>query len=349
MEKTSIKTNTTTKDKTGFTSAELEEKFLKITKHTAKDSVFRDLFGNTKYLLELYQILHPEDTDIKEEDLNIVTIKNILLDQMYNDLGFRVRDRLVILVEAQSTWSLNILVRGFLYLAQTWQEYIQETRQNVYKSKKIVIPKPELYVIYTGNRKNVPEWISLSEEFFGGESKFADLGIRVLTCGEEGDIIDQYIKFTRVFNDQVKIYGYTRKAVMETIGICKNKNVLKEYLKSREKEVVDIMSILFDDEYIMRLYVEDKVQEAREEAEKELKEAAKKAAKEAVKKATKEATEKVAKEAAEEAKRKNREMTKKLFSMGMDVQKIADVIDVEPSQVEEWIREDQSEECVIKK
>lgn len=40
MEKTSIKTNTTTKDKTGFTSAELEEKFLKIAKHTTKDSVF---------------------------------------------------------------------------------------------------------------------------------------------------------------------------------------------------------------------------------------------------------------------------------------------------------------------
>ena len=37
MEKTSIKTNTTTKDKAGFTSAELEEKFLKIAKHTTKD------------------------------------------------------------------------------------------------------------------------------------------------------------------------------------------------------------------------------------------------------------------------------------------------------------------------
>lgn len=38
MEKTSIKTNTITKDKAGFTSAELEEKFLKIAKHTTKDS-----------------------------------------------------------------------------------------------------------------------------------------------------------------------------------------------------------------------------------------------------------------------------------------------------------------------
>lgn len=82
MEKTSIKTHTTTEDKTGFTSAELEEKLLKIAKHTTRDSVFRDLFGNKKYLLELYRILHPEDTGIKEDDISIVTIKNILLDQI---------------------------------------------------------------------------------------------------------------------------------------------------------------------------------------------------------------------------------------------------------------------------
>ena len=99
------------------------------------------------------------------------------------------------------------------------------------------------------------------------------------------------------------------------------------------------MSFLFDDEYIMRLYVEDKVQEAREEAEKELKEAAKEAAKKAAKKAAKEA----AKKAVEEAKRKNMEVAQRLFSMGMEVQKISEVIDVEPSQVEEWIREVQNE------
>ena len=44
------KTHTTTKGKTGFTSAELEEKLLKIAKHTTKDRVFRDLFSNKKYL-----------------------------------------------------------------------------------------------------------------------------------------------------------------------------------------------------------------------------------------------------------------------------------------------------------
>ena len=63
---------------------------------------------------------------------------------------------------------------------------------------------------------------------------------------------------------------------METIRICKDKNVLREYLQSREKEVVSIMLAMYE-----------KYHAAKEAAE----EAAKKAAQEATKKATKEAKE----------------------------------------------------------
>lgn len=85
-------------------------------KRTAKDSVFLDLFRNKSYLLELYKTLHPEDTGVTEESLANVTIENVLTDNLYNDLGFTVGDRLIILVEAQSTWTVNILVRALLYL-----------------------------------------------------------------------------------------------------------------------------------------------------------------------------------------------------------------------------------------
>jgi hypothetical protein len=126
-----------------------------IAKKTAKDSVFRDLFGNTKYLLELYQALHPEDRETAEQDLEIVTIKNVLLDQLYNDLGFMAGDRLLVLVEAQSSWTVNIIIRSLMYLAQTWQEYIESTGQNIYGSKKVKLPKPELYVVYTGDNPHL--------------------------------------------------------------------------------------------------------------------------------------------------------------------------------------------------
>jgi len=73
----------------------------------------------------------------------------------------------------------------------------------------------------------------------------------------EEDIIGQYIIFSKVYNEQRKMHGATKKAVLETIRICKNRNVLKEYLESKEQEVVDMMMTLFDDEQILKAYTKD--------------------------------------------------------------------------------------------
>lgn len=77
----------------------------------------------------------------------------------------------------------------------------------------------------------------------------------------ERDIIGQYIIFCKVYREQRKCYSNTREAVTETIRICKDRNVLKEYLESREKEVVDIMMTLFDDEQIYKAFENDIKQE----------------------------------------------------------------------------------------
>ena len=118
-------------------------------KHTVKDSVFTDIFGTKKYLLQLYQVLHPEDRGTREDDLKNITIKNILVNGLYNDLGFQVGERVIILVESQSSWTMNIIVRALLYLAQTYQDYLDTQGQDIYGSKKVSLPKPEIYVIYT--------------------------------------------------------------------------------------------------------------------------------------------------------------------------------------------------------
>ena len=49
----------------------------------------------------------------------------------------------------------------------------------------------------------------------------------------------------------------TEQTVKETICICKDRNVLKEYLMNREVEVVTIMMSLFNDEQIMKTYWKD--------------------------------------------------------------------------------------------
>ena len=158
----------------------------KIAKHTAKDNVFTDLFGIPKYLIQLYRAFHPEDCETTIEDISNVTIKNVFLNQPYNDVGFRVGERLIILTECQSCWTENIIMRCLMYLAHTYQEYIESTKQNVYSSKKVALPEAELYVIYIGDHMKKPEYICLSEEFFSGRKCAVEVKVKMIYNGEKG-------------------------------------------------------------------------------------------------------------------------------------------------------------------
>ena len=245
-----------------------------VAKHTVKDSVFTSLFKEKKYLIELYRAIHPEDREATEDDLQDVTISNVLVNDLYNDIGFRVGSTLLILIESQSTWTVNIIFRALMYLVQTYREYFKETKQDIYKSRKLKMPAPELYVIYTGARKSRPGEISLSEEFFDGKETCLDVKVKMIYDGKEGDIINQYVRFTKVCNEQVSLYGRTRKAIKETIRICKDSDVLREYLENKEQEVLDMLMELYDQAEVMSSYLESERYEAAQEAAQE---AAKKA------------------------------------------------------------------------
>ena len=244
-----------------------------MAKRTTKNSVFLDLFQDKKNLLKLYKTLHPEDTEATEDTLDIVTIDNVLTDNSYNDLGIMVgKNKLLLLLEAQSSWTMNILIRILLYLAQTYHEYFERTEQSLYKSKKVTMPKPELYIIFTGDKGKKPDTISLSQEFFDGADIDVEIKAKVIYESDKDNIINEYIIFCKVFNEQIKKYGMTKQAGTETIRICKDRNILKQYLSSKEVEVVTIMMSLFDDEQIMRTYAKDIAREmARETAERMIK------------------------------------------------------------------------------
>ena len=53
-----------------------------------------------------------------------------------------------------------------------------------------------------------------------------------------------------MFTDTIKLHGRTLKAVKEIVRICRNKNLLKDYLTERETEVEGIMLTLFNQEHV---------------------------------------------------------------------------------------------------
>lgn len=84
---------------------------------------------------------------------------------------------------------------------------------------------------------------------------------------KEGDIIYQYINFCKVFNQMRKDFpDSVVMAVKNTISICRNKEVLAEFLKDHETELNDIMyDFLYNEEYWRKLMLRDERKKAREE------------------------------------------------------------------------------------
>lgn len=182
-------------------------------------------------------------------------------------MGFQVRDKLILLVEAQSKFSVNIALRMLLYLAATYKEYVDEQKLDLYGSKPVSIPRPELYMVYTGTPRQLPEIMRLSDMYDGPGG--AEIEIKVLRGTGEGNIVDQYIRFCEISDAQRKRYGYTTRAVEETLRICGEENILMPFLASRQKEVRDIMVTLFDQERVTEIHEYNLIRDARQEGHTE--------------------------------------------------------------------------------
>ena len=224
-----------------------------IVKKNIKSSVFTHLFSISKYKKELYVSLHPKDNDIEEKEIKTWTLSSIFTNIQINDLSLLVKNKLLILVEAQSTWTLNILPRMIEYIGESFNRYVLETNQNIYGTKKVELPKPELYVLYTGNKIIKDKFISFKKEFFDNNCPI-DIKINIITINNSNKVVKEYIKFTKIIDTNTKKYGYTKKSINETIDYCIKKNILREYLTEYKKEVYNIMTSVYDQKTATEMY-----------------------------------------------------------------------------------------------
>ena len=235
----------------------------------SKNSVFIKLFEDKNRVLQLYREFHPEAVDITVDDISVTTLESVIVNSQYNDLGFTVGNRYVFLIEAQSRWNPNIALRILFYFVETLRRYLADTNQSEHSYSKVKVPKPELYVFYSGSTQK-PEMISLSEEFFDGDPNI-ELKIRVLSKVDDS-LSGQYIGFCKIFDEQYQLYKKSNnkmKIAKETYRICIEKGYLSEFMKEHEKEVIDMMAELFDETYMREQY--DKVARIESMAEGEIK------------------------------------------------------------------------------
>ena len=88
------------------------------------DRLFRIVFREKEDLLDLYNAVNGSAYDNPEE-LEIMTIEDVIYVHMKNDVAFLLSD-LLNLWEHQSTFNPNMPARGLGYFAQLYQQYIEK-------------------------------------------------------------------------------------------------------------------------------------------------------------------------------------------------------------------------------
>ena len=53
-----------------------------------------------------------------------------------------------------------------------------------------------------------------------------DAKIHVIRDGKPGDIVSQYVAFTKITDDQIRKYGRTKQTAEDIIRICLERNIL---------------------------------------------------------------------------------------------------------------------------
>jgi hypothetical protein len=99
-----------------------------------KDSVFSSLFGNPVLLRELYCALAGVDLP-PDVPVIINTLQNVLFLGPINDISFKIGEKLVVLIEHQSTINPNMALRLLLYIAKMYEKTVSD--RNLYGSKLI--------------------------------------------------------------------------------------------------------------------------------------------------------------------------------------------------------------------
>jgi hypothetical protein len=105
-----------------------------------KDSLSSFLFSDPAALRELYSALEgitlPPDVPI-----TVNTLWDVLFMERINDISFTIDDKLVILLEHQSTINPNMVFRLLMYIARIYEKILGD--KNLYTTKAIPIPRAE--------------------------------------------------------------------------------------------------------------------------------------------------------------------------------------------------------------
>lgn len=227
------------------------EKEIYRIRRNIRDSVFQAVIKKPKYLREIYLSLHPEDEEIKEEDLRIIRTEPVFIGGALHDCCFSVRDEKVIFIEVQSTLCRLLPERMIRYYAGSIDLINKGFKERQYTKEGMKILTPEFWVIHVGD--NPSSAIEFYRRDFVDDELYIPL--RVKTEYNTDGFLKEYCLFSSIYRKNQDNEKMTREEIIKaTMKECLEKGIMREFLSEHEEEVRKIMSET--NEYYFRKYVE---------------------------------------------------------------------------------------------
>ena len=293
-----------------------------------KDTLFRMIFREKENLLELYNALnHTDYTD--PEKIEITTLEDVIYVVMKNDVSFLLFCTMN-LYEHQSTPNPNMPLRGFIYLARIYQNYIKQTDANIYGKTLIPLPVPKYVVFYNGNQAEADyQELCLSDAFLPTESSEEKPAVECravmlnINLGHNKELMEkcralwEYAYFVNEVKENLKNGAPIESAVAEARKACIDKDILKEFLEKNSSEVEDVILEEFDREWYEKKVREESQRIGLEEGRKQgLKEGLKEGRKEGIKEGRKEGRKEGIQEGIKEGEQRVLQLCQKLLEDG---------------------------------
>jgi len=198
-----------------------------------KNSVFTLLFDDEEAMRDISGTVGPilgKKVDSKTK-IKKTTLQNVFLGGKINDLSFVLDDKLIVLIEHQSTINENMPLRMLHYISETYNHLYN--KKDLYRKDKILIPKPVFIVLYNGEEDfdDYKEYW-LSDSFYDiDKSKEAPrlelvVYVRNINKGHNVEFVGQsplligYVAFVeevRKFNKETENY---EKAMVAAVENC---------------------------------------------------------------------------------------------------------------------------------
>ena len=228
-----------------------------------KDSMFVDLFSKDidykENFISLYNALSGSNYSPETTTLQSVHLEKVLYMSFINDVSMLIDDKIVVLIEHQSTINENMPLRFLEYVTHIYEKILSS--ENKYSKKMIKIPTPEFYVLYNGEEDYPTEkTLKLSDAFktkFEKNNNFPlEIYVKVININtdkgksllEKCNVLNDYEYFVEKVRELKKKYKDLSLQDVLTLSIqeCRREERLSTYLERKSTEVLNMIFSEYD-------------------------------------------------------------------------------------------------------